>query len=86
MTLVFDASVLVTWVGREDGHAAAHRRFAIDAASAAPSLLPIEVASTLWKKVRGGEFAPAAATEAGARLAPLPMRDVGALDAGAVRG
>jgi predicted nucleic acid-binding protein len=78
--LVLDASVVVKWFVREDGHETAHHLFAIDVAWSAPSLLPVEVANTLWKKVRRGEFAAEAATEAVGRLAHLPIRHVDTAD------
>jgi len=80
VNLVRDASVVVKGCVREDGHETAHRLFAIDAAWSAPSPLPIEVANTLWKKVRRGAFAAEAATEAVGRLAPLPIRYVDTVD------
>lgn len=80
MNLVLDASVMMKWFVREDGHETAHRLFAIDAAWSAPSLLTIEVANTLWKKVRRGAFAAEAATEAVERLPRLPVRYVETVD------
>jgi len=80
VNLVLDASVVVKGCVREDGHETAHRLFAIDAAWSAPSLLTIEVANTLWKKVRRGAFAAEAATEAVERLPRLPIRYVETVD------
>jgi len=84
VNLVLDASVVVKGCVREDGHETAHRLFAIDAAWSAPSLLTIEVANTLWKKVRRGAFAAEAATEAATeaveRLPRPPIRYVETVD------
>ena len=80
MTLVLDAAVVVKGFVREDGHETAHRLFAIDAAWSAPSPLTIEVANTLWKKVRRGAFTAEAATKTVERSPRLPVRYVETVD------
>jgi predicted nucleic acid-binding protein len=75
-----DASAVVRWFVREDGHETAHRPFALGAAWSAPSPLSIGVANTLWKTVRRGAFAAEAATGAVERLPRPPIRDVDTVD------
>jgi predicted nucleic acid-binding protein len=84
VNLGLDASVGVKWFVIENGHATAPRPFAVAAAWPAPSLLSVEVASMLWRRVRRGGFAPEAATEAAGRLAHVPIRYVAMADLGAV--
>ena len=54
--IVVDASVAVCWFAREAETERANRLIAAANALVAPSLLLLEVAGVLWKKVRRGEM------------------------------
>jgi predicted nucleic acid-binding protein len=69
--LVVDASVAVCWLAREADTDAAGRLLESGARLVAPSLLPMEVANVVWKKLRRGEFTHDQAVEGIARLDSL---------------
>ena len=68
MNLVVDASVAVKWFLPENLTEAADRLLTGGYALSAPDLVLVEVANTLWKKVRLGEMDESDADEALASL------------------
>ena len=70
---VVDASVAVKWFVPEVQSIQASRLFDTESVLAAPDCLGIEVANTLWKKVRRGELEKNKALEILAGLAALPI-------------
>ena len=62
MTHVIDTSVVLKWVVKEDGSAAA--RAWVGKALTAPDLIKVELANALWKKVLRREIEPRQALRA----------------------
>jgi predicted nucleic acid-binding protein len=75
VTLIVDASVALKWVLQEAGSEAAIDLVASDSL-AAPDLLFVECANVLWRKVRRGQLAPAAAAPALASIGATPIRAI----------
>jgi predicted nucleic acid-binding protein len=73
MTIVVDASVALKWVLDEDGSEAA-QDLILNSPLAAPDLLMIECANTLWTKSRRGVLSRELAREALAALEATPIR------------
>ena len=74
MAVVIDASVIVKWVLREAGSAAA---FALRTqALIAPSLWSAEVGNVLWRRAMQGELTPAEASDLLSDLQQAALKEV----------
>lgn len=71
MILVLDASAAVKWFAREQGTEDALALLDSGASFLAPDIMPVEVASTLLRKERGGQVEPGTAMRALAELESL---------------
>ena len=80
-SVVVDASLAVKWFVREPGSEAAAALLAGQRALVAPDIMPLEVASALWKKVQredveAGDVAPALTRLLGLDIVLSPTVDL----------